>query len=97
MSIVIRPLSTYPEFCPFVELEQRVWTGVPPMRADILLIAHRNGGLVLGAFDVAVDGSEQMVGLLFGYVGRRRTADSGIGRTWWEWTRRTGTGTLAIA
>jgi predicted GNAT superfamily acetyltransferase len=70
VSVTIRPLSTQSEFRALVELEQRVWPGVPPMREDVLLMATRNEGLVLGAFDSATDGGEKMVGLLFGYLGR---------------------------
>ncbi len=70
MSVVIRPVTTQEEYHALLELEQRVWSGVPPMREDILLVVHRNGGLVLGAFDVSDAGAERMVGLLFGYVGR---------------------------
>lgn len=70
MNVAIRPLTTQAELQALVDLEQRVWPGVPPMRQDILLIAQRNGGLVLGAFDTETKGAEKLVGLLFGYLGR---------------------------
>jgi chorismate synthase len=79
MNVHIRPVVTQDERRALIELEQRVWPGVPPMREDILLIAQRNGGQVLGAFDVPTTGAERMVGLLFGYVGR---ASDGRYRHW---------------
>jgi predicted GNAT superfamily acetyltransferase len=70
MGIIIRPVTTPEGYRALLDLEQRVWNGVPPMREDILLVVHKNGGLVLGAFDVSDEGAEKMIGLLFGYVGR---------------------------
>jgi predicted GNAT superfamily acetyltransferase len=70
MTIEIRPVATQAEYRAFIDLEQRVWTGVIPMREDILRVMQVNGGLVLGAFDAPDGGDEKMVGLLLGYVGR---------------------------
>jgi predicted GNAT superfamily acetyltransferase len=52
MTIEIRSVRIPDEYQAFIELEQKVWPGVDPMRNDILLIVQKSGGLVLGAFDV---------------------------------------------
>ena len=66
MTIEIRPVRIPEEYQAFIELEQKVWPGVEPMRSDMLLIVKKSGGLVLGAFEVS---SGKMVGLLFGFIG----------------------------
>jgi predicted GNAT superfamily acetyltransferase len=65
--IYIRALKDTTEFHRCEELQRQVWgmedTSVVPLH--LLLTAHKNGGLVLGAFD------EQgtMVGFVFGFLG----------------------------
>ncbi len=70
MSFQIRPLLTQDEYRAFQRLEQEVWPNTQPMRNDVLLMAQKNGGLVLGAFEVSPQVSgEQLIGLLFGFIG----------------------------
>jgi predicted GNAT superfamily acetyltransferase len=75
VTVEIRPVRTPDERQAFIELEQMIWPGVPPMRSDILFIVQKSGGLVLGAFDVGpaevghTAGGGKMVGLLFGFIG----------------------------
>jgi predicted GNAT superfamily acetyltransferase len=70
MSIQIRPLLTQDEYRAFQRLEQGVWPNTQPMRTDVLLMAQKNGGLVLGAFDVSPrESGERLIGILFGFIG----------------------------
>ncbi len=65
----IRNLTTYDEFLQVHRIQQAVWgfdgpgTGLYP---PFLLTASKNGGVVLGAFD----SSGQMIGYIFGFLGR---------------------------
>ncbi len=65
-SALIRPLSSWDEFLAAEELQRAVWQ-MPDWRdavpANFLSAAHKNGGIVLGAFD---DG--RLVGLAFSFV-----------------------------
>lgn len=67
-TVAIRPLAGIDEIVRCEELQQEIWA-MPDMRdvvpAHLLITAQKNGGLLLGAFDGA-----QMVGLLFGFLGR---------------------------
>ena len=70
MSIQIRPLLTQIEYRAFQRLEQEVWPNTQPMPNHVLLMAQKNGGLVLGAFDVSPrESGERLIGLLFGFIG----------------------------
>ncbi len=76
----IRTLETIADFRAAEEVQRRVWgfvdAEVVPLHT--LLTAHKNGGLVLGAFaDVggAVTVAETMTGMLFGFLGRDQNGD----------------------
>jgi predicted GNAT superfamily acetyltransferase len=69
MNIEIRSLTTQSEYQAFMALERQVWQGINPVPDDVLLTVQKNGGLVLGAFAQAPGGEEEMVGLLFGFLG----------------------------
>lgn len=71
--VTIRPLKTIEE-CHEVEAMQRqAWPGIEAIDvtpAHVILTFVKNGGVVLGAFAM-VDGREQMVGFVFGFLGTR--------------------------
>ncbi|NTV61995.1 MAG: hypothetical protein HGA65_00460, partial [Oscillochloris sp.] len=56
MQIEIRPIEGYAEYMACEDLQQITWgSGVVPL--NLLLTAHSNGGVVLGAFDRAAPGA----------------------------------------
>ncbi len=70
--IEIRSLKTVAEYRAAEQLQRKVWNmeDVKVVPDHLLITAQKNGGLVLGAFDVtAGDQGEQLVGVLFGFVG----------------------------
>ena len=69
--IEIRPLHTVDEYRVAEHLQREVWNldDVKIAPDHLLITAQKNGGLVLGAFDVAAEGGERLVGFLFGFVG----------------------------
>lgn len=70
MSFQIRPLLTQDEYRAFQQLEQEVWPNSQMMPNAMLLMVQKNGGLVLGAFDVSPQESgERLIGLLLGFIG----------------------------
>jgi predicted GNAT superfamily acetyltransferase len=70
MSIQIRPLLTQDEYRAFQQLEQEVWPNSQMMPNAMLLMVQKNGGLVLGAFDVSPrESNERLIGLLLGFIG----------------------------
>lgn len=71
--IDVRRLTTVAEFRQAEDVQRRTWgmhgdTDLVPLH--LLLTAHKNGGLVLGAFD-----GPRMVGYLFGFLGRTAAGD----------------------
>lgn len=70
MSITIRPINTLPEYHAVEDLQREIWgaADVEIMPYDLMLTAHKNGGVVLGAFSDE-KGSERLVGFVFGFVG----------------------------
>jgi predicted GNAT superfamily acetyltransferase len=72
MNIEIRPIHTHDEYRGVERLQRQVWglEEVEVVPDHLLLTAHKNGGLVLGAFDIS-SGEEggQLVGFVFGFVG----------------------------
>jgi len=72
MNIKIRPIRTHDEYRAVEQLQREVWSlddaGIAP--SDLMVTAQKNGGLALGAFADSLEGeSEQLVGLVFGFVG----------------------------
>jgi predicted GNAT superfamily acetyltransferase len=72
MNIEIRPIHTHDEYRGVEQLQREVWglEEVEVVPDHLLLTAHKNGGLVLGAFDTSSgDENGQLVGFVFGFVG----------------------------
>jgi predicted GNAT superfamily acetyltransferase len=69
--IRIRPVNSIDEYWAVEQLQREVWgledTEIVP--DHMLVTAQKNGGLVFGAFEIAGDGTEQLIGFVFGIVG----------------------------
>ncbi len=76
MSIQIRPIQAQGEYRAVEQLQRDVWglEDVEIVPHHLLVTAHKNGGLLLGAFDAwpGADG-EQLVGFVFGFAGLSAT------------------------
>jgi predicted GNAT superfamily acetyltransferase len=70
MSIIYRLVETHAEYRAAEQLQRAVWGGESICPDHLLITAQKNGGLVLGAFDEALPADEQLVGMLFGFLGR---------------------------
>jgi predicted GNAT superfamily acetyltransferase len=77
MAIEIRPVKTEDEYHAVERLQREIWGAqdIEIIGFETLMTAHKNGGVMLGAFDI-VEGEERMVGFVFGFVGL--TADGRI-------------------
>ena len=68
MSVIVRPLESAEEYHWAEELQRRVWgfVDVEVIPLHVLLTAHKNGGLVLGAFvqGLEVEGNRYVGGAL---------------------------------
>lgn len=76
----IRTLETTDDFRAAEEVQRWVWgfVDIEVVPLHTLLTAQKNGGLVLGAFaepSVASNGPEEMIGVLFGFLGRDQSGD----------------------
>lgn len=69
MTIEIRPVAGYAEYMACEELQNITWDGYGIVPLNMLLTAHVNGGVLLGAFDTAAPAAP-MVGFVFGFLGR---------------------------
>ena len=72
MTVEIRPIQAHDEYWAVEQLQREVWglADVEIVPNHLLLTAQKNGGLLLGAFDVPPEGEEeQFVGFVFGFVG----------------------------
>lgn len=72
MAITIRPIQSIPEYRAIEQLQREIWglDDVEIVPDHVLLTAQKNGGLVLGAFEVQPEtGEEQLVGFVFGFLG----------------------------
>jgi predicted GNAT superfamily acetyltransferase len=70
--IEIRPILTHGEYLALEQLQRETWhkDDVMIVPDHLLITAHKNGGLVLGAFEVLPEReSERLVGFAFGFVG----------------------------
>jgi predicted GNAT superfamily acetyltransferase len=76
--IRIRPLESIDEYWAVERLQREVWglEDIEIVPDHMLITAHKNGGLLLGAFETAGDGTEQIIGFVFGIVGL--TQDGGV-------------------
>jgi len=70
MAIEIRPVKTEDEYHAVEQLQREIWgmQDVEIVAFETLMTTHKNGGVMLGAFDVD-EGEERMVGFVFGFVG----------------------------
>ncbi|MGH9766115.1 MAG: hypothetical protein ACREAB_01670, partial [Blastocatellia bacterium] len=73
----IRPVNTQEEYHAVEQLQREIWGAqdIEIVAFETLMTAHRNGGVMLGAFDTA-EGEERMAGFVFGFVGL--TADGRV-------------------
>jgi predicted GNAT superfamily acetyltransferase len=72
MSIKIRPIQTHQEYRAVEQLQRDAWglQEVEIVPDHLLITVHKNGGLVLGAFDAPAGGEgEQLVGFVLGFAG----------------------------
>lgn len=70
MAIEIRPVQTEDEYHAVEQLQRDIW-GAPETEIvgfETLMIAHKNGGVMFGAFDTS-GAEERMIGFVFGFVG----------------------------
>lgn len=70
MAIEIRPIKTEDEYHAVEQLQREIWgmQEIEIISFETLMTAHKNGGVMLGAFDT-VEGEELMIGFVFGFVG----------------------------
>jgi predicted GNAT superfamily acetyltransferase len=70
MAIEIRPVKTENEYHAVERLQREIWGAedIEIIAFEVLMTAHKNGGVMLGAFDT-VEGEERMVGFVFGFPG----------------------------
>lgn len=71
-SIEIRLLQTHEEYRAAEQLQRKVWNlvDVEIVPNHLLITAQKNGGLVMGAFDVTSGEEEgRLIGCVFGFVG----------------------------
>jgi predicted GNAT superfamily acetyltransferase len=72
MAVEIRPIQAHDEYLAVEQLQREVWglADVEIVPNHLLLTAQKNGGVLLGAFDVPpAGGKEQLVGFVFGFIG----------------------------
>lgn len=72
MGIAVRPLRNNTEYRAVEQLQREVWglDDVEVVAHDLLVTAHKNGGLVLGAFVPGdTTGDERLIGFVFSFVG----------------------------
>jgi predicted GNAT superfamily acetyltransferase len=77
MTIEIRPVKTEDEYHAVERLQREIWGAqdIEIVAFEMLMTAHKNGGVTLGAFDI-IEGEERMIGFVFGFVGL--TADGRV-------------------
>jgi predicted GNAT superfamily acetyltransferase len=70
MAIEIRPVKTENEYHAVELLQREIWGAqdIEIIAFEMLMTAHKNGGVMLGAFDI-IEGEERMVGFVFGFAG----------------------------
>ncbi len=72
MTITIRPIETFAEYSACEALQHAVWGPFGATPQHVLVTAQKNGGLVLGAFDLAAP-EPPLIGFVFGFLGRTPT------------------------
>jgi predicted GNAT superfamily acetyltransferase len=76
MPIEIRSIKTEEEYRAVEQLQKEIWgmADVEVIAHDLLMTAQKNGGALLGAFDLAA-GQERLVGFVFGFVGLTQSGE----------------------
>lgn len=71
MTIEIRPIQSHGEYRAVEQLQREVWRleDVEIVPDHVLVTAHKNGGVLLGAFEGLPCGEQRLVGYVFGFVG----------------------------
>ena len=80
MTIEIRSIQTHDEYLAVEQIQREVWGNDDVMIVPdhLLITAQKNGGLLLGAFEVPPGMErEQLVGFVFGFVGLAPSTCSG--------------------
>ncbi|NJK79448.1 MAG: hypothetical protein HC876_02635 [Chloroflexaceae bacterium] len=69
MAIIIRPVQGHAQYRAVEQVQRDAWSmeDIEIVPSTLLVTAHKNGGLVVGAF--TDDAEPQMVGFLFGFPG----------------------------
>ncbi len=73
MTIEIRPIQTHDEYLAVEQIQREAWRkrDIIIVPDHLLITVQKNGGLVLGAFEVLPEeGRERLIGFVFGFVGR---------------------------
>jgi predicted GNAT superfamily acetyltransferase len=70
MAIEIRTVKTEDEYRAVERLQREIWGAqdIEIVAFEMLMTAHKNGGVMLGAFDT-IEGEERMIGFVFGFAG----------------------------
>jgi predicted GNAT superfamily acetyltransferase len=70
MAIRVRPIQTEEEYHAVEDLQREIWGAhdVEIVAFETLMTAHKNGGVMLGAFDSGAS-PPALVGFVFGFVG----------------------------
>ena len=78
MTIHIRPVQDHTEYHAIEEVQRQAWgtADVSIVPANIMIATHKNGGLVLGAFDTSAATADTaptnapLIGFVFGFLGQ---------------------------
>ena len=68
--MLIRPIKTEDEYRAVEMLQREIWGSeeIEIIPHDLMMTVHKNGGVMLGAFDPQTEG-EPMIGFVFGFIG----------------------------
>jgi predicted GNAT superfamily acetyltransferase len=71
MTSEIRSIRSHDEYRAVEQLQREVWCleDVEIVPDHVLMTAHKNGGVLLGAFEELPQGEQRLVGFVFGFVG----------------------------
>ncbi|MGD9001561.1 MAG: hypothetical protein PVF04_02765 [Anaerolineae bacterium] len=71
MTIQIRPIRTHDEYRAVEQLQREVWRleDAEIVPDHVLITAHKNGGVLLGAFEGLPHEEQRLVGFVFGFAG----------------------------
>jgi predicted GNAT superfamily acetyltransferase len=71
VTVELDPVRSHDEYRAVEQLQRDVWRleEAEIVPDHVLITAHKNGGLVVGAFEPLPEGGRQLVGFVFGFVG----------------------------